>query len=126
MTTRSSRWNRRTPSEGYLETLKIADNNGTLEFWREGKLIHSIRLGRCFSFAMMDESHALCCKGGTCLLHCPTLICKALERCRKWHQSYRTLTYNTDADPAFMKPNDLPQLQGPAARSLYGLALKFT
>ncbi|MCH8839514.1 MAG: hypothetical protein IH831_02320 [Planctomycetes bacterium] len=90
MTTRPSRWNRRTPSEGYLETLKVADNHGTLEFWREGKLIHTIRLGKCFSFAMMDENHDFAARGAPAYFTAPP-DCKVWNG-RKWHQSYRTLT----------------------------------
>ena len=90
MTTSSSRWNRRTPQEGYLETLKVADNNGTLEFWRQGKLIHTIRLGKCFSFAMTDENHDFGARGAPAYFTAPP-DCKVWEG-RKWHQSYRTVT----------------------------------
>lgn len=90
LTTSSSRGNRRTPPEGHLETLKVADKNGTLQFWRQGNLIHTIRLGKCFSFAMMDENHDFAARGAPAYFTAPP-DCKVWSG-RKWHQTYRTVT----------------------------------
>lgn len=88
-TNRDSRWNRRTPPEGYIETLKVADDKGRLEFWRDGKRIHTIWLGECFSFASMDENHNFAAQGKSALFTAPT-DCKLWDG-REWHQTYRTL-----------------------------------
>lgn len=88
-TNRSDRRNRRTPRKGYVETLKVADEKGKLEFWRDGKLIHTIRLGPCFSFAMMDRDHDFAGQGSPAYFTVPP-DCKVWDG-RKWNQTYRTL-----------------------------------
>lgn len=90
VTKRLSRWNRRTPPEGYLETLKVADSNGTLEFWRGGLLIYTIQLGKCFSLARMDEDHDFGESGTPAYFTAPP-DCKVWSG-RNWHQTYRTIT----------------------------------
>ncbi len=75
---------------GWLETLKVTDNNGTLQFWYEGNVTHTIRLGKCFSFAMMDQNHDFAARGAPAYFTAPP-DCKVWNG-RKWHQTYRTLT----------------------------------
>ena len=89
LTKRSDRRNRRTPPGGYKETLKVADDKGTLEFWREGRRIHRIELGPCFSFAKMDRNHAFGRRGSPAYFTAPP-DCKVWDG-RLWNQTYRTL-----------------------------------
>lgn len=89
VTSRESRWNRRTPPEGYIEQLKVADNKGRLEFWRNGQFIHTIWLGECFSFASMDENHDYAAEGQPASFTAPA-DCRLWDG-REWHQTYRTL-----------------------------------
>ena len=88
-TTRSSRANRRTPPEGYRELLKVADSEGTLEFWRDGRRVHTIKLGQCFSFAKMDKNHDFGKRGSPAYFTAPA-DCRVWEG-RAWDQTYRTL-----------------------------------
>lgn len=88
-TTRSSRANRRTPAEGYLETLKVVDDQGTMEFWRDGRRIHTINLGPCYSFAKMDKNHDFEGRGSPAYFTAPP-DCRLWDG-RDWNQTYRTL-----------------------------------
>lgn len=89
-TTKRSKWaKRRTPPEGYDELLKVADSEGTLEFWRDGKLIHAIQLGPCLSFAKMDRNHDFAKQGSPAYFTAPS-DCRVWDG-REWHQTYRTL-----------------------------------
>ena len=48
------------------------------------------RLGKCFSFAMMDQHHDVAARGSPAYFTAPP-DCKVWNG-RKWHQTYRTLT----------------------------------
>lgn len=88
-TTNSYRANRKTPPEGYAETLKVADDEGALEFWRDGRLIHTIKLGPCYSFAKLDENHDFAKRGSPAYFTAPP-DCRLWDG-RDWLQTYRTL-----------------------------------
>lgn len=78
-----------TPREGYIETLKVSNGNGILEFWRDNKLIHTITLGECFSFAKMDEHHNFARQGSPAYFTAPP-DCTVWDG-REWHQTYKSL-----------------------------------
>jgi len=78
----------KTPSNGYMELIKVADNNGTLEFWRDGNRIHTIKLGECFSFAELDKNHDFANWGSPAYLTVAP-DCRVWDG-RKWNQTYRT------------------------------------
>lgn len=77
-----------TPWDGYEELLKVVDNKGTLEFWRDGNRIHTIKLGECFSFAELDQNHDFANWGPPAYLTVAP-DCRVWDG-RKWNMTYRT------------------------------------
>lgn len=88
-TNRRDRAKRKTPPEGYLEILKVVDEKGTLEFWRDGNFIHRVQLGKCFSFAKMDKHHNFAAGGAPAFSTAPP-DCRVWPG-RQWHQTYSSL-----------------------------------
>lgn len=88
-TNRSSRLLRVTPPEGVIETLIVKDGQGKLEFRRDGRYIHTIYLGQCFSFAKMDDNHDFRARGSPSFVTSPP-DCRVWND-RTWQQTYGTL-----------------------------------
>ncbi len=87
-TTRSSRMHRATPPEGAIETLIVKDGQGKLEFQQDGRYIHTIYLGECFSFAKMDDNHDYKAQGSPSYVTAPP-DCKVWND-RSWQQTYKS------------------------------------
>jgi hypothetical protein len=81
--------------------LRIANQTGRLEILNGDNLVLSINLGRCFSFARMDEQHDFARQGNPQYATAPT-DCRVWDG-RRWTQTYRTQT-STYRNPCYYQP----------------------